>query len=152
MWTAKTKHATTIVIQASLDAWDLAFDMCKRPWTVELSRNSLTASRVIVLIFYTAVVLPVLVTVMHIKKQPTGNFQCHFKGHKVARPNYRFSLDLMHKLIKFFNIISMSVLRRSDTNEPHNCICIGVLSSKISVYRIFFAFNLYCHQQENMQR
>ena len=40
MWMAKAKQATTIATQTTLVAWDLAEEICAKPWIVELPRNS----------------------------------------------------------------------------------------------------------------
>ena len=45
---AVAKQATTIATQTTLALWDLAVEMCTRPWIVELSKNS---QRVAVAIF-----------------------------------------------------------------------------------------------------
>ena len=40
MWMAMVKQATTIATQVALAVFDLAVDMCTRPWIVELSKKS----------------------------------------------------------------------------------------------------------------
>ena len=44
---AVAKQATTIATHTALDTFDLAVEICTRPWIVELSRNSLKVAAAI---------------------------------------------------------------------------------------------------------
>ena len=49
MWMAMEKQATTITTHKAFAVFDLAVEMCTRPWIVELSKKSEITFKVILL-------------------------------------------------------------------------------------------------------